>query len=199
MRCYEMPTPRGARRNFAALEARRFRAARLFARGESQAAVARTLDVTPMTACRWYRAWQAEGRIGLKGAGRAGRKPRLDAQQLGDLDAALRRGAPSQGFGTDLWTLPRVATVIERLTGVRYHPGHVWYLLRRLNWSLQRPARRAHERDEPAIRRWVAQRWPAVKKTRDASAPGSSSKTKAGCRHNPSSAGPGPRAAKRPS
>ena len=199
MRCCEMPTPRGARRDFAALEARRFRAARLFARGESQVAVARTLDVTPMTACRWYRAWKAEGRAGLKEAGRAGRKPRLDARQLGDLDAALRRGAPSHGFGTDLWTLPRVATVIERLTGVRYHPGHVWYLLRRLNWSLQRPARRARERDEPAIRRWVAQRWPVVKKTRGASARGSSSKTKAGSRHNPSSAGPGPRAAKRPS
>ena len=34
----------------AALEARRFEAARRFARGESQAAVARALAVTPMTA-----------------------------------------------------------------------------------------------------------------------------------------------------
>jgi transposase len=159
-----MPTPRGARRDFAALEARRFHAARLFARGESQAAVARTLDVTPMTACRWYRAWKAEGRGGLKAAGRAGRKPRLDGPQLIVLDTALRRGALAHGYRTDLWTLPRVATVIERLTGVQYHPGHVWYLLRRLNWSLQRPARRARERDEPAIRQWVRRRWPAVKK-----------------------------------
>ena len=59
-----MPTLRGARRDFAALEARRFQAARLFARGESQAAVARAVDVTPMTACRWYRAWKTEGRAG---------------------------------------------------------------------------------------------------------------------------------------
>jgi transposase len=159
-----MPTPRGARRDFAALEARRFQAARLFARGESQAAVARILDVTPMTACRWYHAWTTGGRTRLKAAGRAGRKSRLDTKQLAALDTALRRGAPAHGFSTDLWTLPRIATVIERLTGVRYHPGHVWYLLRRLNWSLQRPARRARERDEAAIRQWVRQRWPAVKK-----------------------------------
>lgn len=140
-----------------------------------------------MTACRWYRAWKAEGRGGLKAAGRAGRKPRLDARQLAEVDAALRRGAHAHGFSTDLWTLPRVATVIERVTGVRYHPGHVWYLVRRLNWSLQRPARRARERDERAIRQWVRQRWPAVKKTRGASARGSSSRTKAGSRRNPSS------------
>src|SRR5215470_6052081 len=63
-----MGTPRGARRDFAGLEARRFHAARLFARGESQAVVARTLAVTPMTACRWYAAWKVAGRRGLKGA-----------------------------------------------------------------------------------------------------------------------------------
>src|SRR5262245_63790833 len=76
-----MGTPRGARRDFAGLEARRLDAARLFARGESQAAVARTLAVTPMTACRWYAAWKVAGRRGLKGAGRAGRKPRLTAAE----------------------------------------------------------------------------------------------------------------------
>ena len=146
------------------MEARRFRAARLFARGESQAGVARALAVTPMTACRWYAAWKAAGRQGLKGAGRAGRKPRLTGPELAGLDGALRRGAHAHGFPTDLWTLPRVAAVIERRTGVRYHPGHVWYLLRQLNWSLQRPARRARERDEAAIRQWVRARWPAVKK-----------------------------------
>lgn len=178
------------------MEARRFHAARLFARGESQAVVARTLAVTPMTACRWYAAWKVAGRRGLKGAGRAGRKPRLTAAELAGLDGALRRGAPAHGFKTDLWTLPRVAAVIERRTGVRYHPGHVWYLLRQLNWSLQRPARQARERDEAAIRQWVRQRWPAVKKTPAASGPGSSSRTKAGSRRSPSSDGRGRRVAK---
>jgi hypothetical protein len=38
--------------------------------------------------------------------------------------------------------------VIERLTGVRHHPAWVWALLHhRLGWSVQRPKRRAAERD----------------------------------------------------
>ena len=181
----------------AALEARRFEAARRFGRDESQAAVAQALGVTPMTACRWYHAWARQGRGGLKAAGRLGRKPRLDRRQFARVDTALRRGAPAHGFATDLWTLPRVARVIERLTGVRYHPGHVWYLLRSLNWSLQRPARRAAERDEAAIRRWVRERWPAVKKTPAGGAPGWSSRTKAASRSTRSSAAPGRRAGRR--
>ena len=128
---------------FAALEARRFEAARRFARGESQAAVARALDVTPMTACRWYQTWTQEGQGGLKAAGRLGRKPSLDHQQLARIDLALRRGPTAHGLATDLWTLPRIAEVIERQTGRRFHPGHVWWMLQRLNWrSSGRRARR---------------------------------------------------------
>ena len=58
----------------------------------------------------------------------------------------------ANGFDTDLWTLERVTVVITQLTGVRYHPGHVWVILRhRLGWTLQRPERRASERDEQAL------------------------------------------------
>ncbi len=179
------------------MEARRFEAARLFARGRSQAAVARTLGVTRTAASRWYHAWQAGGRAALKAAGRAGRKPRVDAPQLVRVEAALRQGPRAHGFATELWTLPRVATLIERLTRVRYHPGHVWYILRRLGWSLQRPTRQARERDEAAIAAWKRRRWPQVKKTPGGGAPGSSSKTKAASRTGRSSAARGPRAATR--
>ena len=179
------------------MEARRFEAARLFARGHAQAAVAHTLGVTRTAASRWHHAWQIEGRAGLKATGRAGRKPRVDARQLARVEAALREGPGAHGFATELWTLPRVATLIERLTGVQYHPGHVWYVLRRLGWSLQRPTRQARERDEAAIAEWKRHRWPQVKKTPGAGAPGSSSKTKAASRTGRSSAGRGPRAATR--
>jgi transposase len=131
------------------MEARRLQAARLFARGESQVAVAKALGVTRVSAHHWFHVWKAQGRAGLKGAGRAGRKPRLDAAQLAGVERALRNGPRAHGFSTDLWTLPRVAEVIERLTRVRHHPGHVWRLLRRLGWSLQRPTRtrRTGDRD----------------------------------------------------
>jgi transposase len=93
--------------------------------------------------------------------GPTGQAPRLSDQQLAAIDQALRAGARANGFDTDHWTLARITTVIERLTGVAYHRGHVWKLLRhRLHYRLQRPARRAVERDEQAIARWVAEDWP---------------------------------------
>lgn len=152
------------RRDFAALEARRMEAARLFAHGHPQAEIVRRLKVSRPTAHRWDRAWRRQGRQGLKGAGRAGRKPRLEAKARQRLEAALLRGPGAWGFATHLWTLERVTRVIWKACHVRYHPRHVWRVLRALGWSRQRPARRAQERDEEAIARWVRVRWPQVKK-----------------------------------
>ncbi|MGV9881181.1 winged helix-turn-helix domain-containing protein [Streptomyces sp. NPDC003379] len=40
----------------------------------------------------------------------------------------------------------------------------MWRLLTgRLGWSLQRPGRRAVERDESEIARWIAHEWPRIK------------------------------------
>ena len=144
-----------ARRDFEGMEKRRRRAARMFERGVSQAAVARELEVSRQSVSRWYADWRAGGSKALKAAGRAGRMPRLTGTQLRQVDRALRKGPRAHGFATDLWTLDRVAQVIETETGVHYHPGHVWKLLRdRLGWSRQRPARRAVERDDEAIANW---------------------------------------------
>lgn len=187
------------RRDFGALEARRTAAARLFARGETQAAVAEQLQVSRQSVSRWYHQWETGGSRSLKGAGRAGRRPRLTPTDLRRVEKALRRGAPAHGFDTALWTLPRVATVIEQVTGVHYHPGHVWKLLGALGWSLQRPSKRARERDEAAVQQWVAERWPALKKTPGGATPGSSSRTKAASASGRPSVARGRPAAKHPS
>jgi transposase len=175
------------------MEARRLQAARLFARGESQAAVAKALGVTRVSAHGWFHAWKAKGRAGLKGAGRVGRKPRLSPAQLAEVERAIRAGPAAHGFPTEVWTLPRVATVIERLTDVRHHPGHVWRVLRGLGWSVQRPTQQARERDERAIDTWKRRRWVQLKKTPGAATRGSSSRMKAGSRNNPSSGARGRR------
>jgi len=168
------------------MQQRRRRAARLFAAGRlSQAEIARELQVSRQSVSRWYEVWRRDERGWIGGAGRAGRRPHLDQAQLQQVDEALRQGALAHGFGTDLWTLPRVAAVIERITGVHYHPGHVWKILGAMKWSLQRPARQARERNHEARRRWVAERWPAVKKTRGGEEPGFSSRTKAAFRSAP--------------
>jgi transposase len=144
-----------------AFEGVRMQAGALFAAGHAQTEVAHQLGVARQNVSRWHARWRQGGLDALRSAGPTGNVPRLSDQQLAAIDQALRQGARAHGFDTDHWTLARVRTVIEQTTGVSYHPGHVWKLLRhRLHYRLQRPARRAIERDERAIARWVAEDWP---------------------------------------
>jgi transposase len=111
----------------------------------------------------WHALWERGGPPARwrRSAGPTGPAPRLSEEQLRLIDQALRQGAHAHGFDTDHWTLARIASVIKQLTGVAYHPGHVWKPLHnQLHYRLQRPARRAIERDERAIARWVAEDWP---------------------------------------
>ena len=111
--------------------------------------------------------------------GPAGRKCKLTAEQTQPIIKALLAGPAAHGYKTALWTLPRVAALIQELTGVDYHPGHVWRLLGASGFSCQRPERRAVERDEKAIRRWQRVDWPALKKRPANKGAPSSSSTKA--------------------
>lgn len=148
-------------------QARRLRAAELFAIGICQAEIARQLGVSPQAVSVWHARFKAGGTDALHSQGPSGPAPKVADAQLGQVGQALLEGATANGFVGELWTLDRVATVIERLTGVRHHPAHVWALLRhRLGWSVQRPVRRAAERDQDAIDRWVAKDWPRIKQKR---------------------------------
>lgn len=143
------------------------KAAALFAKGATQAEVARRLGVSTVTALRWHRRWKSKGRAGLVSADRLGRPAMTTQAQKGAVAAALLQGPQAHGWSTEIWTLPRIAEVIERVTGVRYHEGHVWKLLRGMGWSLQRPTTRARERDEVKIEQWKRRTWLRVKKTPD--------------------------------
>jgi transposase len=153
------------RRDFKAMEERRMRAADLFEQGVRPVEIARQLGVWHQIVSDWRAAWRRSGRDGLRAAGRAGRLPKLSRDQLAQVESELLKGAEANGYPNDVWTLQRAAEVIERVTGVSYHPAHVWSILRRdLEWSWQRPARRASERNDEAIRQWVKKRWPQRKK-----------------------------------
>ena len=80
-------------------------------------------------------------------------------------------GAEAHGFENDVWTLERVATLIEDEFGVAYHPGHVYKILERLGFSWKKPLKRPINRDEQAIHQWVLEEWPRLKKGPRSSAP----------------------------
>lgn len=155
---------RRSRQDYGTEQRRRLDAAMLFRERKPQAEVARTLRVSRQAVSRWHATWVAGGKQALAGAGRTGRKPTLSGDQLCQLKAILLAGAPAAGYETDLWTLKRIARVIRREFGVKFHVGHVWKVLGRLGWSCQRPERKARERDEERIRCWVRYSWPRIKK-----------------------------------
>jgi transposase len=151
-------------RDHGQMEKRRIKAGTLFKKDCSAPEVARRLGVARQVAYRWKNAWEQGGNVALASKGPAGRKSKLTVEQTQRVTEALLAGPGAAGYKTDLWTLPRVAALIESLTSVRYHPGHVWRLLGASGFSCQRPERRAVERDEKAIRRWQRVEWPALKK-----------------------------------
>jgi len=146
------------------LEKRRHRAIGLLKAAKTPAAVARALSASRSSVLRWRRAFQRHGLAGLRARPIPGCPPRLSAKRKRQLERLLLQGPLKAGYKTDLWTLPRIAKLIQRSFQVRYHPGHVWKILRALHWSCQKPERRAYQRDEAAIARWKRYQWPQIRR-----------------------------------
>jgi len=159
-----MGNPRGVKRDFLALEKRRFEAVKLFDKDLNNSEIGRRLKVSNQTVSRWRKEHQKGGNAALRRAGRAGRLPGLSAADKTRLVELLRQGPERLGYETPPWTCQRVAHLIENSFQVDYHPGHVWKILRQLNWSVQQPVGRALERNETLIADWKHRRWPEIKK-----------------------------------
>lgn len=166
-------------RDHGLMEQRRLKAGRLFGRGKNPGEVAKLLGVRRQSAHEWQQRWQKGGIEALRSKGAAGPKAKLSVAEQQELTAALIEGPKAHGHVTAVWTLPRVVKLIEERTGQRYHPGHVWRILRSLGFSCQQPTRRAIERDETAIAHWKRVKWPSLKKKPGAKAAPSSLSTKA--------------------
>jgi len=145
----------------AELERRRRRGVALVDAGESPSVVARILGVSRSSLRRWRRlASQPDGLVAKPAPGP---KPRLTDEQLARLEVLLNEGAVAHGWPNQLWTCKRVAVLIHRHFGVRYHPAHVYRLLvRRLHWTSQKPQKRARERNLKEVERWIADDWPRI-------------------------------------
>lgn len=156
------------------MEARRRLAVRKVDAGWSQAEVAEFLNVHPVTVNKWVRAYRVAGANGLTARPTPGRPRFLTPDQEAQVLGWLADPPTSHGFRTDLWTARRVAAALERQFGVRYHPHYLRAWLRTRGYTPQKPMRRAKQRDQDAIDRWVAEDWPRIQKRRDDSEPTSS-------------------------
>ena len=146
-------------------EGRRLRAWELKQQGWKQADIARALGVTDGAVSRWLKRARDGGVEALRHRPPPGPTPRLSAEQRAQLLEILARGAEAWQWRGDLWTTKRVAAVIRAVLGVGWQRAHVSRLLRECGWRPQKPVKRASQRDEAEIRRWMEERWPALKKS----------------------------------
>lgn len=147
------------------LERRRQRAmALVFTYDYTQAAAAEAVGVTVRTLQKWVAAYRSHGKDGIAPSETPGRPPALDEKDLSKLERFLLKGARAYGFDNDLWTSERVGTVIEEKFGYSFHRGHVWRILQSMGWSPQKPERRAFERDEDEIEKFVKVEWKKIVK-----------------------------------
>jgi transposase len=145
------------------LERRRYRAVQAVHSGESPEVVARVCGVNRSSVYRWLK--RAQQTDSLAATPHLGPAPRLSLQQHRELEQLLLQGAQAHGWHNRLWTCARVGELIRRHFGVSFHHDHIGRFLRaRLNWSPQKPRRRARERDEEAIDYWKRVRFPHIVK-----------------------------------
>ena len=143
-------------------ELRRLRAWALHQEGWSGGAIATALGVTPGAVSQWLKRAREGGVQALAHRLPPGPAPKWTAEQKTQLVSLLEQGAEAHGFLGDVWTTKRVAALIQQAFGVRYHPAHMSRLLREIGWSVQKPLRRATQRNEAAITQWWSERWPAL-------------------------------------
>jgi transposase len=145
-------------------EGRRLRAWELHQEGWPGKQIAKALGVTQGAVSQWLKRARDGGVDALYQHPPPGPAPRLTPEQRGELVVLLAQGAEAHGFIGQVWTTKRVAAVIQSVFSVRYHPAHVSRLLRALPWTVQKPLRRATQRNEAAIAAWTAEQLPALEK-----------------------------------
>lgn len=153
-----------SRQDRKALEERRFKAVEFFKKGKKRKEIVQILGVSREAVRQWYETWKKEGPEGLKSKGKPGPKSRLTEEKREKVKEALLQGPQVFGWTTNIWTLKRITQVIKKVSGIKFHPGYVWWLLKSMGWSCQKPKIRSKYRNEAMIASWKQKTWPAIKK-----------------------------------
>lgn len=147
-----------------AKEDRRRLAVQRVLEGESQVDVAQSLKVSVRSVHNWMFWYRNQGEEGLKLRPHPGGESKLSQGQADQVRDWLTKDATTFGFRTNLWTSPRIVKLIRERFGIVYNANYFCRWLHRNQFSLQKPAKRATQRDEARIASWTKNDWPRIVK-----------------------------------
>lgn len=153
-----------SRRDRKKLERRRLQAGRMFDKGVTQYAVAKKFAVSTSATNKWYAAWKTDKKKGLLSKGHPGFASQYTAEKKKKLKAVILSGPRKEGYTTDFWTIDRIRAVAKKKLGITLGTKRTWATIIALGFSVQKPERRAKERNEKAITNWKLKEFPKLKK-----------------------------------
>ena len=134
--------------------------------GFKQVEVSRLMSVPERTIRRWVAQMRREGTSVIepqRRGRRAGEAAALNVRQMRRIEGMVRGKMPDQlRLSFYLWTREAVGALIKREYGVVLSPASIGNYLKRWGMSPQKPVRRAYERNDEAIARWLETDYPAI-------------------------------------
>lgn len=133
--------------------------------GEKPSAVAKSFGIYRTSIYKWLRTRRKRGREALRSTTAKGPTPKLTDSQKGQVRRWIIGKDPRQyGFDFGLWTRSIIAEMIQDRFEVSLTLPSVGRLLTSLDITPQKPLRRAYERDEKEIRKWLEEKYPDLRK-----------------------------------
>ena len=133
--------------------------------GETAASVTKSLGLGEKTIYSWLKIAREKGIEALAPIARTGRNRKLSWAEEREVKRWIIGNDPRQfGFDFGLWTRQIVSDLIKDRFNINLSITSTGELLHRLGLTPQKPLRRAYERDEKAVEKWVSEVYPKVKK-----------------------------------
>jgi len=134
--------------------------------GEKPSAVTQSYRLGEKTIFKWLKIAKEQGIDALAPKPRLGRTRALTEFESAEVKRWILSGDPRQyGFDFGLWTRQIVSDLIVKHLGIRLGLTAVGELLHREGLTPQKPMRRAYERDDAAIKIWLDEIYPDIKKS----------------------------------
>ncbi len=149
-----------------ALEHYRFQAVDLRKKGWKINKIAEAFGVRREAVSRWLSKASKYGKDSLKSTKAKGKEPKLSEEEQIKIVSLMIKPATEYGFENPLWTCKKIQRLMKDQTRKSLSISNVWEFAKRWNLSPQIPNKKAKERNESAIKRWVKEEWPKIEKHR---------------------------------